>query len=129
MLSVLAVALLLAEPAEDPASPYEPAGWGRRFAGPKTAAILDKATRIEVFRIVSHDQDSEWRKAKKPAAWDSVQQALNKGTDPMLRDRLRELSAVFGDGRALDEVRRIALDGKAPLNARAAALGLSFGSS
>ena len=63
-----------------------------------------------------------WRKAKKPAAWDSVQQALHNATDPMLRDRLRELSAVFGDGRALDEVRRIALDGKAPLNARAAAL-------
>ena len=39
-----------------------------------------------------------------------------------IRDRVRELSVVFGDGRALDEVRRLALDEKAGLDARRAAL-------
>ena len=63
-----------------------------------------------------------WRRAKKPVAWDAVQQALAGATDAALGDRFRELSAVFGDGRALDEVRRIAVDGKAPLSARNAAL-------
>ena len=33
--------------------------------------------------------------------------------DPTLRDRVRELNVLFGDGRALEEVRRLALDEKA----------------
>jgi putative heme-binding domain-containing protein len=39
-----------------------------------------------------------------------------------VRDRVRDLSVVFGDGRALDDVKKIALDGKAELAARKAAL-------
>jgi putative heme-binding domain-containing protein len=39
-----------------------------------------------------------------------------------LADKLRELNVVFGDGRALDEVRRIALDSHADLQHRRAAL-------
>ena len=35
---------------------------------------------------------------------------------------MRDLSVLFGDGRALDAVRRVALDPQADLNARKAAL-------
>jgi putative membrane-bound dehydrogenase-like protein len=63
-----------------------------------------------------------WRKAPKPAAWDSVVASLAASTDATVRDRVRDLSVVFGDGRALDDVKKIALDGKAELAARKAAL-------
>jgi putative membrane-bound dehydrogenase-like protein len=63
-----------------------------------------------------------WRKAPKPATWDALTQKLAKLEDPALRDRVRELSVVFGDGRALDEVKRVALDKDADLNQRQAAL-------
>ncbi len=65
---------------------------------------------------------SGWRKATKPAAWDSVVAALSKSEDQALLARVRELSVLFGDGRALGEVKAIALDGKADINARKAAL-------
>ncbi|MEQ1849975.1 MAG: PVC-type heme-binding CxxCH protein [Chthoniobacteraceae bacterium] len=63
-----------------------------------------------------------WRKATKPAAWDALAAKLANSTDENIRARVRELSVLFGDGRALDEVKRIALDGKAELGARKAAL-------
>ncbi|MHA3771229.1 PVC-type heme-binding CxxCH protein [Verrucomicrobiota bacterium sgz303538] len=63
-----------------------------------------------------------WRKAAKPAAWDELAVSLADSPNAALRDRVRELSVVFGDGRALDEVKRVALDAKAELNARKAAL-------
>jgi putative membrane-bound dehydrogenase-like protein len=55
------------------------------------------------------------RKAPKPAKWDAVAKA---SASPLVR----ELSILFGDGRALDEVKAIALDDKAELPAREAAL-------
>ena len=59
---------------------------------------------------------------KKPAAWDAFQAKLDTTADPALRARVRELNVLFGDGRALDEVRRLALDEKAELETRKAAL-------
>jgi hypothetical protein len=59
-----------------------------------------------------------WRKAPKPAAWDALVAKL----DAALAAPARELSALFGDGRALDEVKRIALDKSADLEARKTAL-------
>ncbi|MCB1278971.1 PVC-type heme-binding CxxCH protein [Prosthecobacter sp.] len=55
------------------------------------------------------------RKAPKPANWDKVASASKS---PLIRD----LSILFGDGRALDDVKQIALDGKADVLARESAL-------
>ena len=55
------------------------------------------------------------RKAPKPAKWDAV---AATSTSPFVR----ELSILFGDGRALDEVKAIALDDKVEIPAREAAL-------
>ena len=63
-----------------------------------------------------------WSKARKPSAWDALQKKLSGSTNSALRDRVRDLSVLFGDGRALEEVKRVALDGKADLAFRRAAL-------
>ncbi|MBI4623855.1 MAG: c-type cytochrome [Verrucomicrobia bacterium] len=59
-----------------------------------------------------------WRRAPKPAAWDAARAVFAK-TDEA---RVRELSAVFGDGRALDDLRALALDAARDLAMRRAAL-------
>jgi putative heme-binding domain-containing protein len=61
-----------------------------------------------------------WRTAKAPPNWSVLQRKLARNAK--LQERARELAVVFGDGRALDEVRRLALDVKGDLLARKAAL-------
>jgi len=63
-----------------------------------------------------------WRKAAKPAAWDAFQKHSSVVSNSALRDRIRDLNVLFGDGRALDEVRRLALDDQADLATRRRAL-------
>lgn len=63
-----------------------------------------------------------WRKAPRPKAWAALARRLGQVDDPAVRDRVRELNVLFGDGRALDEVKRLALDDKAELAARRSAL-------
>jgi putative membrane-bound dehydrogenase-like protein len=55
------------------------------------------------------------RKAPKPANW-------NKAVASSKSPHLRDLSILFGDGRALDDVKKIALDDQADITAREAAL-------
>jgi putative heme-binding domain-containing protein len=63
-----------------------------------------------------------WRKAPKPVSWDAFAAMANASGDAALAGTVRELSVLFGDGRALDEVKKIALNEKAELGARKAAL-------
>jgi putative membrane-bound dehydrogenase-like protein len=62
------------------------------------------------------------RRAPKPDGWDALAARLGGCPDATIRDKVRELGVVFGDGRALDEVRRLALDDAAGLDVRRAAL-------
>ena len=84
------------------------------------------------------------RKAPKPAVWDQFAvrasaRSSNEQQDEAKSKRaearttnaeraearttsIRDLSILFGDGRALDEVKKIALDGKEDLSARVSAL-------
>ena len=62
------------------------------------------------------------RKAGKPDAWPGFLAGLDANSDPALATRVRELNVLFGDGRALEEVKRLALDEKADLETRKAAL-------
>jgi putative membrane-bound dehydrogenase-like protein len=55
------------------------------------------------------------RKAPKPANWNQV---VSTSKSPHLRD----LSILFGDGRALDDIKKIALDDQADITARESAL-------
>ncbi len=63
-----------------------------------------------------------WRRATKPAAWDAFAASLAGATEATVIARLRDLNVLFGDGRALDEVKALALDPKADVAARSAAL-------
>ena len=60
-----------------------------------------------------------WRRAPKPATWDAFAAPLAASPESA---RVRDLHVVFGDGRALDDVRALALDPHAELSARLAAL-------
>jgi putative heme-binding domain-containing protein len=62
------------------------------------------------------------RKASKPDAWDAFQASFAATTDQSLLAQLRELNVLFGDGRALDLVRRLALDEKADVETRKTAI-------
>jgi putative heme-binding domain-containing protein len=63
-----------------------------------------------------------WRRASKPAAWDAFAARLAGVMAEGLQERLRDLNVLFGDGRALDEVKATALDAAAEIPARMAAL-------
>jgi putative membrane-bound dehydrogenase-like protein len=63
-----------------------------------------------------------WRRAPKPAAWDAFVVAAGTSAPAALLDQIRELNLVFGDGRALEDVKEIVLNGKADLAARMTAL-------
>lgn len=59
------------------------------------------------------------RKAPKPAHWDTIAKSEAAQKNATL---LRDLSILFGDGRALDDVKKLVLDDKAELTDREAAL-------
>tara|TARA_R110002096_G_scaffold16106_23_gene55134 strand:- start:7831 stop:10929 length:3099 start_codon:yes stop_codon:yes gene_type:complete len=61
------------------------------------------------------------RQATKPESWDSFAASVDPG-NAELAQLTQELSVLFGDGRALDAIRKIALDQKADLAMRKAAL-------
>jgi len=63
-----------------------------------------------------------WRKAPRPVSWDSFSPALRKSENTNIRERANELAAVFGDGRALEELRAITLDERADPASRRSAL-------
>jgi putative membrane-bound dehydrogenase-like protein len=49
-----------------------------------------------------------WRKAPMPRSWKSAQSGLESSPDAEVQRLVRELSVVFGDGRALGDLQRIA---------------------
>ncbi|MGE3317270.1 MAG: PVC-type heme-binding CxxCH protein, partial [Planctomycetaceae bacterium] len=62
-----------------------------------------------------------WRKAPVPASWPAAMAKL-EASSPELRDLARQIGVVFGDGRAVEELRKIALDGMADIAARRSAV-------
>ena len=64
---------------------------------------------------------SGWRRAPKPAGWDALAAQLATGAATQA-EVVRELSAIFGDGRAIDEIRRLVLDERADESIRLSAL-------
>lgn len=87
------------------------------------ALSLEKPIGVQIDVVTGLSEAMRgWSKAPKPAAWDAVQLVASKSENSKLRDRVRDLSVVFGDGRALDEVKRVALDGNVELAQRRAAL-------
>ena len=63
-----------------------------------------------------------WRKAPQPVVWEAFRAQIEASDDEKLQTKARELSALFGDGRALDELMQVARDKEADLAARKVAL-------
>ncbi|HVJ86986.1 MAG TPA: PVC-type heme-binding CxxCH protein [Caulifigura sp.] len=85
------------------------------------ATRRDAATQLDVLLGIS-DGLAGWQRAKRPAAWMAFYNAASKSADESVKLKLDELGALFGDGRALDEVRNLALDRKAEMSRRQSAL-------
>lgn len=77
-----------------------------------------EANRLDILRGLNEALRG-WTKAPKPAAWDTVAKA---GGDEETQTLIRELSVVFGDGRARDELLAIAKNEEADPGARRSAL-------
>jgi putative heme-binding domain-containing protein len=77
-----------------------------------------EANRLPILRGLNEALRG-WSKAPKPAAWDTVAET---GGDEETQTLIRELSVVFGDGRARDELLAIAANAEGDPGARRAAL-------
>ena len=105
----------------------------RRLAGlveeqPQMAADLlrgaveaDQATRHDLVTGFA-DGLRGWRKASPPPGYAKLSKELADVSDDALRTRIRELDVVFGEGRGVDSVRQIAVDGSASAEARREAI-------
>ncbi len=86
-----------------------------------TAATLEPALQIALLGGVS-DAFSGWRQAPRPASWEKLAAAWSASDHSELATFVRDLGALFGDGRAYEEIARVALDEKTELAKRSAAL-------
>lgn len=84
-------------------------------------AKADDAVRADVVRGAAAGL-AGIRKATAPAAWQNFPKAFAGPDAAALKATVTALDVVFGDGRALAEVRTLALDDKADLAVRKAAL-------
>lgn len=62
------------------------------------------------------------RRAPRPENWQAVASALEADGDAELRQRLREMAVVFGDGVALDELKKLAASAEADMDTRRSAV-------
>ncbi len=109
----------------------------RRFTARRLAEIQPPSPALEELLTVAASKDPAFRtdvlaglaeafkgvrKATKPGAWETFTASLAVGTDANVTKQVRELSTLFGDGRALEESRRVAFDATAQPDQRRAAL-------
>jgi putative membrane-bound dehydrogenase-like protein len=59
-----------------------------------------------------------WSKVNPPRNWKSASEKLSKLDDPEIKKALQKLSLVFGDGRAIEDLKKIAADDKADVTSR-----------
>ncbi len=63
-----------------------------------------------------------WRKADKPKNWDEASAKMLARKNDQLTELVQLLSVTFGDGRALEELRAVAVDGAQPFSVRSNAI-------
>ncbi len=85
------------------------------------AKVRDSSSRQAVLDGLA-DGFAGRRQVTKPASWSAVETQLARGADEPMQNRLRDLGALFGDGRALDQIKAVALNKDADLPRRRAAL-------
>lgn len=63
-----------------------------------------------------------WRKAKAPGEWGEVSKALTETGSAKVKDAVRKLGVVFGEGRAIEEVKQLVTNEGADAAIRTSAL-------
>ncbi len=86
----------------------------------QVAALKDPVMRRNLLAGVA-DAMKGWARAPQPKAWGTLVNSVGDD-EPELANLLRELSVVFGDGRAIEEVRALVLDNNAAISLRRSAL-------
>jgi putative membrane-bound dehydrogenase-like protein len=87
------------------------------------AVAASKSTSFQVDILLGiQDALGGFRKAVKPATWDKALERFQATGDKQVRQLADELSALFGDGRALNAFRIVALDESRDVKVRRAAL-------
>ena len=81
----------------------------------------DLAVQLDILKGMSEALRG-WHKAPVPGEWPKAAAKLAQSKNGEIQTLTRELSVVFGDGRALDELRKIVSDGSAEQEARRQAL-------
>ena len=89
----------------------------RRCSSESLAPRITPACRLAVLRGLSEGLKGV-RKADAPPGWELFAKSFSDEHSALVN----ELRAVFGDGRALDDIKRLALDAKADLQTRQTAL-------
>jgi len=84
-------------------------------------ASKPESVRREVLNGMTVGLAGQW-KATAPAAWKSFTKTFTGDDTATMQSKVQALDVIFGDGRALDEVRKLALDAKADMNLRKNAL-------
>jgi putative membrane-bound dehydrogenase-like protein len=83
--------------------------------------FAESADVVDILRGMSEALRG-WRKAPLPSSWNQFASASSKREHEEVQRLVRELALVFGDGRALDELRAIAIDSSVALPERRAAV-------
>ena len=117
-------------PADDPPADRPPAGRGPRAEPRPARRPAGRAAARATIRRVPGRHPRRARRGPPRLAEGPEARRLGRArprgsassADAAIRDRVRDLDVLFGDGRALDEVRRLALDDKADLESRRPAL-------
>ncbi len=87
----------------------------------RLGGIDDPAVQLDLLTGMSQALRG-WHKAPAPKAWAQTSEKLGAGSNAAIHNLTRELAVVFGDGRALDELRQIVGDGNAEPESRRQAL-------
>ncbi len=85
------------------------------------ATTADAAAKADIVNGFSQAWKG-WRKLAAPTGWTAFSGSLNTGTDAALQARLSEINLLFGDGRALDEMKKVLSDADADPTSRRNAL-------
>jgi len=84
------------------------------------AISLDPATQENIL-LGLVDATRGWTSAKKPSSWDAFTASIG-AQEPRLTQLAGELGLLFGDGRAIEAIRKVVLDSNAEIGVRRSAL-------
>jgi putative heme-binding domain-containing protein len=87
----------------------------------QTLAQSSSAFQVDILRGMSQALQG-WYKAEPPVGWNKLQEKLAKSPNTEVAKLVQNLAVVFGDGRAIGDLKKLALNNGADGNARRAAL-------